>query len=63
MTTAGSADVPVPLNAFDPFTVPKILIVAFNAPTLDEVKTKFTMQDELAAMLPPFAQVFPTVVA
>ena len=39
-----------------PLTVPLIVKVAARAPSAEGVKVKLTVQDELAAILPPFAQ-------
>jgi hypothetical protein len=47
---------PVPVTEASAFTVPKIFRLAVLLPSADGVKVRFNVQEELAAMVPPFAQ-------
>ena len=47
---------PVPLRASVPFTVPKIFSVPLSGPMVEGVNVRFTVQDALAAIVAPSAQ-------
>jgi hypothetical protein len=51
-----TAVVPVPIREAVAPAVPTIANVVDRTPEPDGVKVRFTVQDELAAMVPPFAQ-------
>jgi hypothetical protein len=50
-------DTPVPVRESDPFTVPKIFSVPLRLPVVAGVKTRMTVQDALAAIVPAFTHV------